>query len=67
MEIKVGDKVKLRSGGPVMIATLVVGDPSPWPWPRPAVECQGSCRTCSRRPSLTRRASIGSSRSAARL
>ena len=40
MEIKVGDKVKLRSGGPVMIATLVVGDPSPWPWPRPAVECQ---------------------------
>jgi len=41
MEIKVGDKVKLHSGGPVMIATLVVGDPPPWPWPRPGgVECQ---------------------------
>jgi uncharacterized protein YodC (DUF2158 family) len=43
MEIKVGDKVKLRSGGPVMIATLVVGDPPPWPWPQTghgSVECQ---------------------------
>jgi uncharacterized protein YodC (DUF2158 family) len=40
MEIKIGDKVKLRSGGSVMIATLVVGDPPPWPWPRPGVECQ---------------------------
>jgi uncharacterized protein YodC (DUF2158 family) len=43
MEIKVGDKVKLRSRGPVMIATLVVGDPPPWPWPQTghgSVECQ---------------------------
>jgi uncharacterized protein YodC (DUF2158 family) len=41
MEIKVGDKVKLRSVGPVMIVSLVVGDPPPWPWPKSGgVECQ---------------------------
>jgi uncharacterized protein YodC (DUF2158 family) len=28
------------SGGPVMIASLVVGDPRPWPWQNAAVECQ---------------------------
>ena len=41
MEIKVGDKVKLRSGGAVMIVSLVVGDPPPcWSWQKAAVECQ---------------------------
>jgi uncharacterized protein YodC (DUF2158 family) len=35
------DKVKLRSGGPVMIATLVVGGPPPWPQTgHGSVECQ---------------------------
>jgi uncharacterized protein YodC (DUF2158 family) len=39
--IQVGDKVKLRGGGRVMIVSLVVGDPPPWPWPSPGrVECQ---------------------------
>ena len=37
MDFKVGDKVKLRSGGRVMIVSLVVGDPPPWPWPRVGV------------------------------
>ena len=40
MEFNVGDKVKLRSGGPVMIVSLVVGDPPPWPWPKSGGECQ---------------------------
>ena len=41
MEFRVGDKVKLRGGGRVMIVSLVVGDPPPWPWPSPGgVECQ---------------------------
>ena len=29
MEFRVGDKVKLRGGGRVMIVSLVVGDPPP--------------------------------------
>jgi uncharacterized protein YodC (DUF2158 family) len=41
MEFRVGDKVKLRGGGRVMIVSLVVGDPPPWPWPSSGgVECQ---------------------------
>jgi uncharacterized protein YodC (DUF2158 family) len=41
MEFTVGDKVRLRGSGRVMIVSLVVGDPPPWPWPGPGgVECQ---------------------------
>jgi uncharacterized protein YodC (DUF2158 family) len=44
MDFKVGDKVKLRgSDGRVMIVSLVIGDPPPWPWPQTghgSVECQ---------------------------
>jgi uncharacterized protein YodC (DUF2158 family) len=41
MEINIGDKVKLHSGGRVMIVSLVVGEPAPWPWPRSGgVECE---------------------------
>ena len=39
--VAVGDKVKLRGGGRVMIVSLVVGYPPPWPWPSSGgVECQ---------------------------
>jgi uncharacterized protein YodC (DUF2158 family) len=36
---KIGDMVKLRSGGPVMTVSRLVTEPQ-WQWQEPSVECK---------------------------